>query len=94
MNNNIAKQIVAIADSNRAWMMGSAIPGCLVGSNAATARQQVMQLATGQKIPKAKCGVCALESALQSALAIDNQGCLSATRDAIDSTLRTMAGAA
>lgn len=93
MHSNIAKQIVAIADSNRAWMMGSAIPGCLVGSNAATARQQVMQLVTGQKMPKAKCGVYALESALQSALAIENQGCLSATREAIDSTLRALAGA-
>ena len=93
MNNAIAKQIVEIAEANRAWMMGHEIPHCLAGSAAATARQQIMRLVTGEKMPKAKCGIYALETALQSALGVSSQGCLSVTREAIDSTLRTMAGA-
>ena len=38
----------------------------LSGDSQATTRQTIMQLLTGQRLPKAKCGVHALESAVET----------------------------
>ena len=93
MKTENARQIVALAQTHGAMMMGTQIPGNLCGPYNSKVRQQVMLLATGQKLPVAKCGVYALEAALQAALNVPQGGCLAHTRDNINSTLRALAGA-
>lgn len=91
MNPQTASQIVALASANRG-MMSFEIPFCLCGPYNSKVRQEVMRLATGQKLPVAKCGVNALETALQTALNVPNGDYPQMTRDNINATLRALAG--
>ena len=86
MDAETIKELKALCPSGRVWN--------LAGASFQTRRQAIMETLTGARLPKAKCGVNALEAAFRAFAArhgwVPGVGCEAAVQDSLEAWMQTL----